>query len=354
MSPAAELAGQAQDKRAHKLALERHFADDLGSLIYPLLADIYLEEGDLFRARKVCQVGLARHPNHVQGLFVLAQVAMAEGHLEEAERWLQEALRHDKKHAAACQVLVSVQEKLGRPHTALERVYRLLLEANPLHRKARNWLDRFEAEKHMFEEVQRKVRLQAEEKSSSHAPISALDPEPVERGARKKKARPSTRLSQPKRATKSAVSGKRPQSGEGPAKSASRQGPELLTARPPGYSDSGPPARDQDTGPPDKTADSTPSPIESEEPAKLSAAFSEPQPAAPTAEQTPPVLGSAGPGIDPNLATFTLATIYKVQGLYEQALQVLDILETKGGDKERIQAERDALAKSMGAEQSPS
>jgi hypothetical protein len=52
-------------------------------------------------------------------------------------------------------------------------------------------------------------------------------------------------------------------------------------------------------------------------------------------------------GIDPRLATFTLATIYKVQGLYHQALQVLDLLEAKGGDPERIQAERDTILQLM-------
>lgn len=51
--------------------------------------------------------------------------------------------------------------------------------------------------------------------------------------------------------------------------------------------------------------------------------------------------------IDPKLATFTLATIYKVQGLYQQALQVLDLLETKGSDPERIESERASISRAM-------
>ncbi|UCD37318.1 MAG: hypothetical protein JSW54_10855, partial [Fidelibacterota bacterium] len=51
--------------------------------------------------------------------------------------------------------------------------------------------------------------------------------------------------------------------------------------------------------------------------------------------------------IDPKLATFTLATIYKVQGLHQQALQVLDMLEAKGSDPERIAAEREAIIRQM-------
>ncbi|MCH7859135.1 MAG: hypothetical protein IID14_05475, partial [Candidatus Marinimicrobia bacterium] len=56
---------------------------------------------------------------------------------------------------------------------------------------------------------------------------------------------------------------------------------------------------------------------------------------------------SSAPWIDPKLATFTLATIYKVQGLYKQALQVLDMLEAKGGDPERIEDERRSITRSM-------
>ncbi len=47
--------------------------------------------------------------------------------------------------------------------------------------------------------------------------------------------------------------------------------------------------------------------------------------------------------IDANLATFTLATIYKVQGLFTEALEVLNMLENKGADQERIDDERAAI-----------
>ena len=53
--------------------------------------------------------------------------------------------------------------------------------------------------------------------------------------------------------------------------------------------------------------------------------------------------------VDPKLATFTLADIYQVQGLYQQALQVLDILENKGGDPERIKRERATITAAMSA-----
>ena len=53
--------------------------------------------------------------------------------------------------------------------------------------------------------------------------------------------------------------------------------------------------------------------------------------------------------IDQKLATFTLATIYKVQGLFVEALEVLNMLEDKGADQERIDDERDAIRHLMEA-----
>ena len=43
------------------------------------------------------------------------------------------------------------------------------------------------------------------------------------------------------------------------------------------------------------------------------------------------------------LATFTLVSVLKNQGLFSQALEVLDALENKGEDLESISLERDTI-----------
>ena len=43
------------------------------------------------------------------------------------------------------------------------------------------------------------------------------------------------------------------------------------------------------------------------------------------------------------LATFTLVNVLKNQGLFYQALEVLDLLEEKGEDPDMIRLERDAV-----------
>ena len=44
--------------------------------------------------------------------------------------------------------------------------------------------------------------------------------------------------------------------------------------------------------------------------------------------------------ISPRLATFTLVNVLKGQGLYYQALDILDTLSQKGEDKKQIAEER--------------
>ena len=57
----------------------------------------------------------------------------------------------------------------------------------------------------------------------------------------------------------------------------------------------------------------------------------------------PKDLSVEGVAISPRLATMTLVKVLKGQGLYHQALEVLDILEEKGEDKKRIAEERKAI-----------
>ena len=47
--------------------------------------------------------------------------------------------------------------------------------------------------------------------------------------------------------------------------------------------------------------------------------------------------------ISPRLATFTLVHVLKGQGLYQRALDVLDILDQKGENKKQIEAERQSI-----------
>ena len=53
-----------------KKNIEEVFAQDFGSPYFPVLADLYLRDGDLRRAKLVCEMGL-KHSSNDCGKFVI-------------------------------------------------------------------------------------------------------------------------------------------------------------------------------------------------------------------------------------------------------------------------------------------
>jgi len=60
-----------------------------------------------------------------------------------------------------------------------------------------------------------------------------------------------------------------------------------------------------------------------------------------------PEITVEGAALNPRLATFTFVAVLRNQGLYHQALDVLDLLEKKGEDSQRIAVERNRIKKEI-------
>ena len=58
----------------NQIELELYFADHFDTILFPVLADIYFNQEDYRRARKVCNIGLGYHENDAAGRFVLAKI----------------------------------------------------------------------------------------------------------------------------------------------------------------------------------------------------------------------------------------------------------------------------------------
>lgn len=203
----------------NKAELELYFAQNMETVLFPVLADLYFQEEDYSRARKVCEIGLSNHPDQPDGLFVLANVALAEGQITEAEGLLKSTQKSGDSHLQGAILLAQVQEALGRAPNTLLKSWEAVLRLDPYHKQANSTVQ----------------------------------------GLKEKKApKPGKKLASKKAKT------------------------------------------------PEKTA--APEPIEN-----LS--------------------------ISPKLATFTLVSVLKNQGLFYQALDVLAVLKEKGEDLERIEME---------------
>ena len=128
----------------NQIELELYFADHFDTLLFPVLADMYLEQDDLKRARKVCNIGLKHHKNNSAGLFILAQVEKAEGNYKETEKSLERILLYTHDHLAAAEMLCEIQTVLGRASNRLLKSWKHVLSLNPDHKTAQNFISKVE------------------------------------------------------------------------------------------------------------------------------------------------------------------------------------------------------------------
>lgn len=208
-----------------RTALELYFADHFDTVLFPVLADSYLEGGDLVRARKVCEIGLGHHPEQADGLFIMAEVCRAEGDLMKAEKTYKELLKLQPDHLSSAVALAELQAELERAQATITRSWKHVLKLDRQNEQALEY----------FKE-------------------------------------------------------KEPQALPPPPKLPERK------------------------------------PIEEEQ--------ALPPPPTPAAEPF---------SISPRLATFTMVAVLRNQGLHQQALQVLDMLEEKSEDQARIDEERKTI-----------
>ena len=225
----------------NQIELELYFADHFDTILYPVLADIYLEQNDLKRGRKVCEIGLKHHENDPSGLFILALIEKSEGNLKEAESALELVLLYSADNLAAAEMLCEIQTVLGRASSRLLKSWKHVLALDQSNKTAKDFVkkvDKTSVKKKMITTSKKPEKQKTKRKSPKQKP-SSLKSEP--------------------------------------------------------------------------TLDMASNPLK----------------------------------VSSRLATFTLVTVLNNQGLYGQALEVLDALEKKGENPETIARERESIKKLM-------
>ena len=122
--------------------LEYYFAGNFDTVLFPVLAEHYLLNGDFQRAHKVSEIGLGHHPDFVPGLFIEARTYLSEGEMKKSEKILKQIIALDPGHYNAHILLAEVQTELGRADTTLRKLYSQILEINRDNEKARAWLEK--------------------------------------------------------------------------------------------------------------------------------------------------------------------------------------------------------------------
>ncbi len=222
----------------NQIELELYFSDHFDTILFPVLADIYLNQNDIKRARKVCEIGLKHHRNNSAGLFVLAQVEKLEGNLKVSEKTLELLLLYTPDHLGAALMLCEIQTVLARASTRLLKSWKHVLNLDPEHKGAREFINKVDS-KNNISNNKKNLKLR-------DTPLP----------------------------------------------------PSIVV-----------------TSPEEKKPDQTITIDKYQDPLKVS----------------------------PRLATFTLVSVLKNQGLFSQALEVLQALEQKGENPEDIALERDII-----------
>ena len=129
----------------NKKFLETKFAEDFASPFYPMLADMYLLEGDLTRAKKVCEVGLDYDSTNVDGKYILGKVAVAENKLTLAEKWLKQVVNENPAHFTALRLLINVEIQLKRGVKTIQAYTNHVLQFIPHDEECLKWLNEIDA-----------------------------------------------------------------------------------------------------------------------------------------------------------------------------------------------------------------
>ena len=128
-----------------KKMLESTFADDFASPYYPILAELYLQEGDLSRARKVCEIGIDHDYTNIDGKFVFAKVAMAEEKFTVAEKWLKRVVAENPAHFNALRMLIGLEFQLSRSQKTIQNYINRILKFLPEDSECMEWLKNIQA-----------------------------------------------------------------------------------------------------------------------------------------------------------------------------------------------------------------
>ena len=131
----------------NQIELELYFADHFDTILFPVLADIYFNQEDYRRARKVCNIGLGYHENDAAGRFVLSKIEKAEGNLKDAEKELKHVLKYCPDNIDAAIMYCEIQTVLGRSPSRLLTSWKKVLSLDPSNQIAREFIAKVESPK---------------------------------------------------------------------------------------------------------------------------------------------------------------------------------------------------------------
>ena len=135
----------AQNHQYNKLKLEKKFANNFATNTFPLLAEIYLEEHDFYRARKVCEICFDADSKNSQGKYILAKIELLEGNTIKAERLLKSTYESEPNSIKILKLLIEVRDFLKRSSQETKKLIDYLLKKLPDDVFANQWISNYKS-----------------------------------------------------------------------------------------------------------------------------------------------------------------------------------------------------------------
>ena len=129
----------------NKKDLEREFAEDFSSPIFPILGELYLKNKELDRAKKVCTIGLQHDPNNINGYYILAKVHLYSNELNKAEELLVEVIDKKPLHINALRLIINLHEELNVAKTHQLKYLKKMFHIFPDNKKIENKINNLSA-----------------------------------------------------------------------------------------------------------------------------------------------------------------------------------------------------------------
>ena len=126
-----------------KSELESFFAKDFSHPTFPKLAELYLKEYDLDRARRVCRVGLGTVPDNVDAQYILAKIELLDNNITKAEKILKESYNSNIFSEKIIKLLVEVRDELNRSKHETKKIIDRLLDNIPDDAYANQWIHNY-------------------------------------------------------------------------------------------------------------------------------------------------------------------------------------------------------------------
>ena len=145
----------------NKKALEKLFADDFSSPVFPVLAELYLKENDLKRAAMVCTIGLENAPHNVNGQYVQALVLIQEKNYSGAKKILTQIVSQNPIHLNSLIQLLAIAHNQKNSIRTLYRLAKKILFIDPDYGPALSVVQEYQSNTKKKKKAAHKITIEA-------------------------------------------------------------------------------------------------------------------------------------------------------------------------------------------------